>query len=409
MANFPWLSSILQTTKRQPLVSRAGEMSQACAETLIRVAHLGSAACRTAKRGVFTILRARALVVRLLLVMQTSAFQALFLSLAALRERCEEFPGGEVATAVAISHSWDETKQMLREPPQTEQSRRSTQKVARNILVQRSFLHACGIIHESGGKKVEHSRSESVIIPPVELYGKTAGHVISGLRKGLLLPMFSPEKVSELSRCVTAVVLCFLGDAASTNRRMLKHLAGMTHLPSWPTNVLTDVGQACLLHQVHRIKVQVVDIHATISLMYCMSKLVRAGAIMHLVANYIGKTVSERCRRSVGPPPPGRNPVQTALDFVHKLGAPHHLHFGARGVSKHRLVRDVEEVLRMDNSGENSPDGDIVHHCWNGRGGPCCASLEEARLKMTSAYMNLFVCHGMPVATLSCWTHIQIV
>lgn len=354
----------------------------------------------------------RTLVVRLVLALQASAFQALFASMAALRNKCEALrvDGGEVATAIAISHSWDETKQMLREPPQGGLARRSTQKVSRNILVQRALVHACGLVAEPDGSKVEHTRSETMIVPATELYGKTTRFLAEGLRRGVPFPLFSASQSQELAKDVSVVVLSFLGDAASTNRRLMKLLAGITASNEWPKNVLLDLEQVCLLHQLHRIKVHVVDVHATVSLMHSLSKLVRAGAVLHLVTDYIGQLVEQRCRRVVAPPPPeGATQARRALDAIYKLDSAHHLLFGRRGVSKTRLAKDVEELLKMDNGGFGDGGGDLVHHCWDGRSGPCCGNLQETKSRMTAAYVNLFICHGIPVATLSRWTHIQIV
>lgn len=41
-------------------------------------------------------------------------------------------------------------------------------------------------------------------------------------------------------------------------------------------------------------------------------------------------------------------------------------------------------------------------------GRPCCGSLKETKDRLTNAYLNLFSCHSLLVATLSRWTHVQI-
>lgn len=69
----------------------------------------------------------------------------------------------------------------------------------------------------------------------------------------------------------------------------------------------------------------------------------------------------------------------------------------------------MEASWRLYNSDLSSPGGDKFHYCWHGRGGCCCASRGETVQKLTNAYMNWFIGHNMPVATLSKSTHVQTV
>lgn len=173
--------------KRRPLVSRIGEVSSACAEALLRVAHLPGAVCRAAKRGAESVLKARTFAVRVMLGLQASGFEALFASLAAFRAACSGLAaqGGECVTVVGISHSWDETKQMLRDPAAQPQARQSTQRIARDILVQKTAVHAVAVVRQPDGGCSEHSRAEAAVVPPLELFGKQLRSSWQGSRKGL--------------------------------------------------------------------------------------------------------------------------------------------------------------------------------------------------------------------------------
>lgn len=269
---------------------------------------------------------------------------------------------------------------------------------------------ASAAVYGRDGELQEHSRSERVVVPPLELYGKSSAFVAAGLRKGLLLPFANTDALKAIADKVGATVLTFLGDAASSNRRVLKHIVGMQLRDHWPDNLLIDAGQVCMLHQIHRIKTSLVDVHTTVSMMYCLSQLVRAGSVMPLVADFIADFVAQNCRRILGPPPAdGAATARRILDMLYKLDAPHHILHGSRGDKKSKLVMDIEALLAMDNGGFAHPAGHLVHYCWSSSGQPCCADHEQTVEKMTASYLNMFVAHAVPVATLSRWTHITTV
>lgn len=406
---FPWLRKVLSTNKRKPLVDSSGKVSDECADLFVRVAHVSASAARAAGQGVGMVLRIRAFVVRLFLAMQSASCDALVQALATLRAAAATSPGKKSATVVAFVHSWDETKQMLRQPRLTTAARQSTQPVGRNIMVQKSMVIAHAKL-EDVGEVHNYSRAESIIVPPMELYGKSSAFIVSGLRRGMQFPAFCKDAVHRLAEAGTTFVLTFIGDAAASNRRAMKHIVGQSEKDEWPANVLLDVGQVCMLHQVHRIKTGVVDVHNTVSNMFCLSKLVRAGSVMPLVADYIADSVARRCQRIIAPPPPESvAKAKAIMDLLYKLDAPHHLLHGKRGVRKSGLARDIQELLDVDNGAFAHGGDELVHYCWDGRGGPCCPSQEAAVDRMTAAFLNMCVGHAVPVATLSRWTHIGTV
>lgn len=112
----------------------------------------------------------------------------------------------------------------------------------------------------------------------------------------------------------------------------------------------------------------------------------------------------------MGPPPAEASArARKIMDTIYNLGADHHGRQTSTGASTSRLLRDVEEVLRMDNGGFVEPGARLIHFCARIDGRPCCADLSETKERMTAAYLNLFTCHAMPTATLSRWTHIEMV
>lgn len=407
---FPWLSGVLCAGRRRPLVGKSGCLSLPCAELLGRVSLIPSSVCRATKAGANTVHKARAFMARFILALQVAAFGALAWSMHGFRIACAGLrdQAAECVTVLSFAHAWDETKQMLREPPRG-MARRSTQKIAREILVQRGTLHALACVRHGDGRKVEHLRAETIIVPPVELYGKSAAYILGGLRRGSLFPLFDRAALGRLAQTVTAVTFSFWGDAAKSNRRALKHMVAVAEAEAWPEQIILDVGQVCMLHQVHRIKIGLIEVHGMVSLLYCMSKLVKAGAILNKLADFIGNWVERCCKRVVQQPPAHAAAQSKAvLDRIFRLEAAHHLRHTPKGPRKSRLLEDVEELLRLDNSGATD-DEQLTHFCWTEQGRPCCPNREATVQRLTAAYLNLFVGHSMPIATLSRWTNVLTV
>lgn len=377
-----------------------------------RAAFVPGSAFRHAKRGANTVIRMRTFVVRLILSLQMAALDGLLAAMDRMRQNFAEGgrEGTTFASAIAFRHSWDETRQMLRDPPQSHLARQSRQRVARTILVQRCMVHTSIATQDEDGQTSQHSRCESFIVPPLEMAGKTAGHLLSGLARGCPFPLLDVAAVRAMAQRTSATILGFCADSASSNRRLLKHLVAQSIEESWPESVLIDGSQICLIHQLHRLKVELVEVHTLVSLMFCLSKLVRAGTVTPLISDHLAHRIESQCVRRVGPPPPeAAARSRRLLDMIHGLDSPHHVREGRRGKTKSRLLQDLEEVLRLDNGDLSDRSAGLVHHCHGSDGRPCCSSLQQTKERMLSAYLNLFTCHSLPVATLSRWTHVLIV
>lgn len=385
-------------------------MTTAWAEALGRLAFVPASACRFATKGLATILRMRAFFIRLAMSLQMAGFSRMLGALVAFRKSRAAGEGRPCATVLAVGFAWDETKQLLRDPAPGPLARQSSAKVARNILVQRCIAHAAALGEDGMGRPVELSKAEELVVPPLELHGKSVPFLATGIGRAAPFSLFDASAVRQVADHVSAVVLGFAMDAARTNRRLLKHIVGKGAVDGWPSNVVIDPNQLCLLHQLHRIKVQLVDVHSVVSLLYCLSRLVRAGSVVHVVADFISRFVEQHCQRRLGAPPAEAvERSRRAMDLLYGLDAAHHRRATQKGDSESRLLRDVKEVLRLDNGGMADRGAGLVHFCAGADGSPCCADLRETKERMTAAYLNLFTCHAMPTATLSRWTHVEIV
>lgn len=168
--SFPWLGKILNiSSSARSLISKAGNLSLSCAEVFGRVAYIPGAALRFAKTGATTIVRARTFVSRLVLALQTTALGALLSAMHKFRQGCADTveAGGACATVLVFRHSWDETKQLLRDAPKTAQARQPKYKVAKNVLVQRSMVYASASVTTPEGRTSHYNRCEYSYRPQV--------------------------------------------------------------------------------------------------------------------------------------------------------------------------------------------------------------------------------------------------
>lgn len=271
-----------------PFLGADGTMTEAAAEMLGRAAFLPHSLTRGASAGLKSILRARAFMARLIMQMQVIGIAAMVTSCGRLLRNGD---GGSTHSVVVIgvSHSWDETKQSLREHRSEAQKsstmKQPTTRIAKTVLVQTSMVNAVGIIRSSDGETQVFHRAESYLIPALETAGKTARHLAQAVLQSTAFPLHELERLRRVAAQVSGLVVALWGDAASTNRRMLKHICGLSEQDGWPTNVLIDPGQVCMLHQLHRVKTSCLEGHVLVSLSYCFARLIRAGSILGAVAD----------------------------------------------------------------------------------------------------------------------------
>lgn len=403
----PWLPAVLgAAVPKTKLFRAAGTVSSTVAEMVCRLAHIPSSMVRgSTTKGVKTILRARAFLARLLLRCQAAGFAELLGKLSAFKSGAE---GGHLEERVAVlgvCHAWGESRQMLREQAQQPGARTPRQQVARDVLVQNSMVHAMCIQAKADGMTV-HNRAETFLIPPLEIEQKTAAALLTALLMGAAVRFGSAESMQHLSEKVSGMVLTFWCDAASSNRRLLKHVVASCE--SFPKNILVDCSELCLLHELHRVRVSLVEAHSSVSLAYCLAKLARSGSVMGLVSDYICAHIDNKCTRRMGKPPPEEQAKnRKIMDLLFRLDAAHHIVQRGSKTTKSQLAQDIEAVLALDNGDHKAG---FAHYCWSeSKGGPCCGSLKETKERMKAAYLNLFVARGLPVGALSRWTHIGII
>lgn len=407
IATFPWLSKALGVKRKTPLVSR-GHLSEASAALLCKLACLPAAVTRTITTGAKTVLRTKAFMARLIVQVQQAGLMLMLLMLSALKPEPGPPECDQQCVAVGFAHTWDETKQLLREfLPRSGANaylRRPTQRVGRSIVVQQSMVHAMAVRQDAAGLR-RCLRSETFLIPAVQVTGKTARHLALCLQRGPV-PMHNTQAMAQMAASVSVLLLTPCCDAASTNVRLLKHWCGLCEQPAFPENVVLDPSHRCFLHLLHRIKTRLLEGHALVSMMYCFAKPIKNGNLLGRLAENMGERV-RKIRRCIAPPPAdAQRRTRRVFDLIYSLESSHHLLFGKRGIKKSTLITDLEFLMSVDNGGL-ADRADLVHFCWKSDGsGPCCYSDADCADKAEAAYLNLFLCHACPAGSLSRWTHV---
>lgn len=406
--SLPFLRGLVPVTAKQ---GNGGGTSAAndLAVTSLRLAHVPTNVARVSQRGLLAILKAKALMTRLIVRLQHFGLNAM---LSALSIWSRAGSSQERRFVVfGMCHAWDDTTQKLREPQRLEAGRRSTQRVSQTILVQKCMVHSSALQLHSDGRLEFFRRAENFSIPPLQVSGKTA----ADLRRVMLAsatwkgPLSIEDRTSmhALAGALDAVVLTFWADGASTNIRWLKHVCGLSVRDEWPAQIVIDPQELCLIHQAHRIKVNCLEAQCMIGLLFCFSKLARSGALFKHLSDNICAFVDERLDIVHGMRPPAGATAKSRelFDLIYNLDSDHHSR-GMSGERKSQLWHDVHDVLAIDNSGFSSKHR-IVHYCWAKGGQPCCEGAEDTRTKLKAAYINLFVSRCWPEGTLSRWTHVR--
>lgn len=389
VARFPWLGKIVSTERRSKKTDNE-LMSESRAAMLCRIAHLPSSLTRGITKGWHAILKIRAFMCRVILQMQISGLAQMMTGVEQFIAADAGTPGQQSVGVVGVMHSWDETKQMVRFVPSTSKHCKVPKmRIARDILVQRAMVHAHGIRQSRDGRVATHSRAETYICPPLELTGKATAQLVEAMQRTFPFPFHRRDAMVRLSEQTSALVLTFWGDSASTNRRLLKHVCGTCLSDEWPSNILVDPSQRCLLHQIHRVQVRTLEGHALVSLLYCLANLVRSGTVLPKMSDFIGTHVEKHCKRVMAPPPAeALDRSRRFFDLVYRLQSSHHTLYSAKGEGESELLKDVRVLLQMD-PGLLEDSGEMIHYCWREGGhGPCCSGPEETKEKMTAAYIT---------------------
>ena len=259
-----------------------------------------------------------------------------------------------------------------------------------------------------GGGNVEHihdklKRDEVFIVAPRRLQANKAEDIIRGINSA-----FCPEGKTvghdwllNIGKSATHSVVTSWGDGASANQRVLKHFAYIVETWGSETCLLDDTN-SCWQHAVQRAKNDAQDLTATVSMFYSLSKLMRSGAILLMLATNIEALVGSMFRYRIGPPPEEEHKhMMTFIDILFDFDAKHHSAAKPRSKKPRarakkgseagdvvqarasQLLADAKFLGSMANAGWT---GDfIMHFCFdlskpNRR---CCSSEEESRDKMT--------------------------
>lgn len=281
------------------------------ATMLCRLAHLPSVVGKLGGTGRDALLRAKCLITRLIVALQFASLGAMVRAMGAWRSAAVS--SGEVRYVVlAVGHMWDDTTQRLRETRPTDNARQPRQRVGKTILVQKTMVNATAMHLEPGGRQTNFSRSESWLVPPVEVPGKTAADLRAAMLASSACGRMGPLDIENrqcmhaMAGSLDALVLTLWPDGASSNIRWLRHVCGIAQRDEWPPNILLDAQEVCLLHQVHRIKTYSMESLSIIGLLFCLSKLVRAGSVWPSFVDELTASIDQDTeRRPYMQPPPG--------------------------------------------------------------------------------------------------------
>lgn len=350
VSHFPRLTRVVGHA-RGPLITAGGRLSAEAAEMILRMALLPVGITKTISAGHKAILKAKAFVAGLVLQSQVIGLAVALTMFGSIIRRSQDGNRASNIVCVGISHSWDESKHMLRERRAADNKylRQPAQGVGHNILCQTSAVHAIGVVHNEDGTAEVHHRGETWLVSPLELAGKTTDFLARGVLDSVAVPLEDLDKMRVITSKVSCMVLSFWGDGAPTNRRFLKHLVGLAQQEGFPANVLIDVSQKCLLQQLHRVKTRQLEGHALVSMAYCFGRLVRTGCVLGHVTEHITQYVADNLKRVVKEPPPEKvQHCRRVFDLLFEFGAGHHVVHNVSGTSVSSMVRDVELLLRMD-------------------------------------------------------------
>lgn len=216
IAQFPWLGRLIGDGTHRKRFSPDGNISPLAAALLCKVAALPSSVVRSTTAGLQSILKAKAFLANTTIQVQILGLAMMLQTFRRMVAVQAELPGGDDCVVLGVSHTWDETKQLLREWRSSNPYLRApTQKIARTVVVQQSMVHAMAVRTDLGGQQHVHHRAETYLIPALQIDGKTTAHLTAALRSGPL-PVHIKERMHQVASCVSALVLTPFFDAAST-------------------------------------------------------------------------------------------------------------------------------------------------------------------------------------------------
>lgn len=188
-------------------------------------------AVRRAMRGTNIVILVRAFAVHLTLSLQSTALDGLLTAMGRMRQRFAEGAreGTTFVSAIACRHSWswDETRQLIRDPCQSHLARQLKQRVARTSMVQRCMIHASVAAQDGGEQTSLCSRCQSFIGPPLEMAGTTVGYLLSRITRGCPFRLLHAAAARDMTQR-TSATSGFGADSASSNRRWLNKLVAQS-------------------------------------------------------------------------------------------------------------------------------------------------------------------------------------
>jgi hypothetical protein len=300
---------------------------------------------------------------------------------------------------VTHMHMWDEVNARFRW--HSARHRSSKMQTALQCCVQRGAIRVT--LGDLVGKRFR-AFVEPWVVLPMEVQGTSAAATWPAVLKGMPQSLWITSK-AMMVRLLTQVssfcqtVTC---DKAASNLSLLRVLGH-----SWETEVLDMSGgrilfmpETCCVHMHHRMKHQIVPLRWHVSRLFSLAHLVRLKGVRSSIYGFIERQVPLRVRRVRGPPPEGLQ--CTMATFVRILfGKAADLGLGkGRGAQRAADLASLVQMLNGDLRGE------WVHHCFDhATERPCCASLDECHVKVTSALIHCLFAVADPIPSESRWTH----
>lgn len=316
--------------------------------------------------------------------------------------------GGNLFSAFAYAHQWDESRSFFARFAASEDIKHRAGKVGQHIevMVQRG---SCAFELTDLANEQSHKYSEEWLAPHLAVEGTGASDIWPGLKR--CLPQWwqvdaNGNGMASIAEAFDVSIFLPLGDRASSNVAIMRHIGC-----AWESSPLDQkrkvlvLMETCQVHSHHRGKCQLTSLKRHVGRHYSIAQMYRLPDVRSGVIAYAERYIDERFVRDVRTqPPPGAERCKVFVDILFHLGRAHHRRSANR---ESALLRDLRAFLEVANGDPCPEDGVIRHHCIAAPGAtPCCASEEDAREKYTTRLINVLLGPSERLPTESRWTNL---
>lgn len=310
--------------------------------------------------------------------------------------KCASFrvsgPGRQVV--LGIRYEMDGASQSISQALIQRLGRPTSRKIATEVHNHSCHLEVLLLSPDQQPTKI----SETFIMAPLAMLGKTAHFVAAAMQRGI--PLLDPEVMRVLPVSVDALVVDVHADLGSSNLPAMRHYADILDKDLRGGSAFFDTT-CCEIHVTNRIKSQITELSRNVGKLYSLGNLFKLASTHVEVIDSIERVCGTIVRCVGEPMAEVVEENRRLFDYLFKLSAPHH----DRSDNTSSVLRgDIETFLSMVN--DRMSDMGWVHWCWDaGTQSPCCEDEADARSKTAAAAVNLFVSSGFAVGSLSRFTH----